>query len=68
VPADVFAASFPGGAEVAATFAHFESHTYLGSDSRGEIALANQVAGHQPTRFAQWARANLPVAKARRAG
>jgi uncharacterized protein YbjT (DUF2867 family) len=62
VPREVFAASFPGAAEIAATFAHFEAHTYLGSDSRDEIALANKIAGRQPTKFSTWARANFPVA------
>src|SRR5438132_6222878 len=61
VPKEVFAASFPGAAEIAATFAWFEAHTYLGSDSRDRIALANQVAGRQPTKFSSWARVNFPV-------
>src|SRR5258708_29364220 len=34
--------SFPG--EVANTFAYFEAHTYLGSDSSDRIALANRIA------------------------
>jgi len=42
-------------------FAHFETNTYLGSDSRDAIALANKVAGRQPTKFAAWARANFPA-------
>jgi hypothetical protein len=41
--------------------AYFEAHTYLGPDSQGAIALANQVAGRQPTRFAAWAQANFPI-------
>src|SRR6266853_1890342 len=45
--------SFPG--EVANTFAYFEAHTYLGSDSSDRIALANRIAGRQPTTFAAWA-------------
>lgn len=61
VPKEVFAASFPGATEIAATLAWFEAHTYLGSDSRHRIALANKVAGRQPTQFSTWARANLPV-------
>src|SRR5712664_257762 len=32
VPREIFANSFPMAAEIAATFAHFEAHTYLGSD------------------------------------
>ena len=60
VPMEVFAASFPGAAEVAATYSHFEANTYLGSDSRDEIALANKVAGRQPKKFATWARAEFP--------
>ena len=61
VPREVFATLFPGAAEIAATFAWFEAHTYLGSPSEDRIALANKVAGRQPTRFAAWARVNLPV-------
>jgi uncharacterized protein YbjT (DUF2867 family) len=61
VPKEVFANFFPGAAELAEMFAHFESNTYLGSNSRDAIALANRVAGRQPTKFAEWARANFPV-------
>ncbi len=63
VPKDVFAALFPGAAEVAETFSYFQAHTYLGSDSRDRIALANKIAGRQPTKFAAWARLNFPVQK-----
>jgi uncharacterized protein YbjT (DUF2867 family) len=62
VPAESFAASFPGAAEVGATFAHFEANTYLGSDMSDAIALANKVAGRKPTRFADWAKANFALA------
>ena len=61
VPADVFATLFPGAAEIAAMFRYFETHTYLGSDSSDRIALANKIAGRQPTRFATWAQANFPA-------
>jgi len=61
VPTEVFATSFPGAAEIGATFSHFQAHTYLGSDSHDQIALANKVAGRQPNKFATWARANFPV-------
>src|SRR6266496_6408032 len=47
IPTEVFATLFPGAPEIAATFAWFEAHTYLGSDSRDRIALANKVAGRQ---------------------
>jgi uncharacterized protein YbjT (DUF2867 family) len=60
VPTEVFATFFPGAAELAAMFAWFQAHTYLGSDMRYQIALANKIAGRQPTRFATWARANFP--------
>jgi uncharacterized protein YbjT (DUF2867 family) len=59
VPPEVFAGWFPGAEGVAAMFAYFEAHTYLGSDSRGAIALANKVAGQQPTKFATWARTHF---------
>jgi uncharacterized protein YbjT (DUF2867 family) len=59
VPREVFAGWFPGAEDVAAMLAYFEAHTYLGSDSRDAIALANKVAGQQPTKFAAWARTNF---------
>jgi hypothetical protein len=62
VPKEVFAAApFPGAAEIANTFSYFQAHTYLGSDSRDRIALANKIAGRQPTRFSEWARLNFPT-------
>ena len=44
--------------------AYFEAYTYLGSDSREAIALANKVAGFQPTKFAAWAKTNFAVSEA----
>src|SRR5216683_2187769 len=64
VPTEVFATSFPGATEAAETFRYFEAYTYLGSDSYDRIALANQIAGQQPTRFSAWARMNFPAAAA----
>jgi uncharacterized protein YbjT (DUF2867 family) len=61
VPTEIFATLFPGAAEIAAMFAWFQAHTYLGSDMRDRIALANKIAGRQPTEFSTWARANFPV-------
>jgi uncharacterized protein YbjT (DUF2867 family) len=61
VPTEIFAASFPGAAEIAATFAWFQAHTYLGSNSSYQIGLANKIAGRQPTKFSTWARENFPV-------
>ena len=61
VPAEVFAALFPGGAEQAEMFSYFQAHTYLGSDSSAQIALANKIAGRQPTKFSTWARVNFPA-------
>src|SRR5258708_22069499 len=63
VPKDVFAGFFPGAAEIAEMFSYFQPHTYLGSDSRDQIALATKVAGRQPTTFSAWARLNFPTAK-----
>src|SRR6476620_4330176 len=54
VPKEVFAALFPGAAEIAATFAWFQAHTYLGSNSSYQIGLANKIAGRQPTKFSTW--------------
>ena len=59
VPREVFAGWFPGADGIAAMLAWFEAHTYLGSDSRDAIALADKVAGRQPTPFATWARENF---------
>ena len=61
VPKDVFAGWFPGAKEVAEMLAYFEAHTYLGADSRDAIALANKVAGREPTKFAAWTRANFAI-------
>ena len=61
VPEEVFAALFPGAAELAEMFSYWEVHTYLGSDSSDRIALANKIAGRQPTKFSTWARVNVPV-------
>jgi uncharacterized protein YbjT (DUF2867 family) len=61
VPKELFAGWFPGAKEIAEMLAYFEAYTYLGGDSRDAIALANKVAGRQPTKFAAWARANFAV-------
>jgi len=61
VPKEVFAALFPGAAELAEMFSYWEVHTYLGSDSSDRIALANKIAGRQPTKFATWAQVNFPA-------
>jgi len=61
VPKEAFASLFPGAAEIAATLVYFEAHTYLGSESKDRIALANTVAGTQPTDFSTWAHVNFPV-------
>jgi len=61
VSTKMFGTLFAAAAEVAETFSYFQAHTYLGSDSHDRIALANKVAGVQPTRFSTWARLNVPV-------
>ena len=61
VPKEVFAGFFPGAGEVAEMFSYFQAHTYLGSDSRDQIALADKIAGRQPTRFSAWAQVNFPA-------
>jgi len=60
VPKEVFAGFFPGATEIAEMFSYWEAHTYLGLDSSDEIALANKVAGREPTRFSTWALENFP--------
>jgi uncharacterized protein YbjT (DUF2867 family) len=64
VPFDDFAAQFPGAAEIGEMLRYFEAHTYLGSEMSDEIALANRIAGRQPTSFADWARANFALVAA----
>jgi NAD(P)H dehydrogenase (quinone) len=51
---EVMANAVAGGAREAA-------HTYLGADSRDEIALANEVAGRQPTKSAGCAPDNFKI-------
>jgi uncharacterized protein YbjT (DUF2867 family) len=63
VPKEVFAGLFPGAAEIAEMFDYFQTHTYLGSDSRDSIALANKIAGRQPTKFSAWAQVKFPTPK-----
>jgi uncharacterized protein YbjT (DUF2867 family) len=63
VAKEVFAGFFPGAAEIAEMFGYFQAHTYLGSDSRDQIALANKVAGRQATKFSAWARVNFPASE-----
>ena len=63
VPKEVFATFFPGAADVSEMFSYFQAHTYLGSDSRDKIALANKIAGRQPAKFSPWAQANFPAPK-----
>jgi len=63
LPKEVFAGLFPGAAEIAEMFGYFQAHTYLGSDSRDQIALANKIAGRQPAKFSPWAQANFPAPK-----
>ena len=61
IPKDVFAGAFPGAAEIAEMISYWEAHTYLGSDSSDQIALARKIAGRQPTPFSTWARANFHI-------
>jgi uncharacterized protein YbjT (DUF2867 family) len=61
VPKDVFGSWFPGAKEVAEMLGYFEAYTYLGVDSRDAIALANRIAGRQPTSFAAWAKKNFAI-------
>jgi len=63
VPKEVFAGLFAGAAEIAEMFNYFQAHTYLGSDSRDQVALANKIAGQQPTKFPVWAQVNFPAPK-----
>ena len=60
VPKESFVNAFPGAAEIAEMFSYWEAHTYLGSDSSDRIALANKVAGREPTGFSTWAGENFP--------
>jgi uncharacterized protein YbjT (DUF2867 family) len=60
VPKEIFATFFPGAAEVADMLGYFEAHTYLGRNARDEIALANKIAGKQPSKLSTWAQAQFP--------
>jgi uncharacterized protein YbjT (DUF2867 family) len=51
VPKEDFPGLCPGAAEIAEMFDYFQTYTYLGSDSRDQIALANKIARRQPTEF-----------------
>lgn len=64
VPKEAFAAAFPGAAEIAEMLSYFEAHSYLGSPSTDRIALANKIAGKQPTRLSAWARVNFTAKRA----
>jgi uncharacterized protein YbjT (DUF2867 family) len=61
VPKENFAGSFPGATEIAEMFSYWEAHTYLGSDSTDQIALATKINGRRPAKFSTWARANFHV-------
>jgi uncharacterized protein YbjT (DUF2867 family) len=61
VPKEVYAGLFAGAPEIAETFSYFQAHTYLGSDSHDQIALANKIASRQPTKFSAWAQVNSPA-------
>ena len=61
VPPEAFGTFFPGAAEVAEMLSYFQAHTYLGSHSDDEIALANKIAGRQPSKLSTWARTNFRV-------
>jgi uncharacterized protein YbjT (DUF2867 family) len=61
MPKEVYAGLFPGAAEIAEMFGYFQAHTYLGSDSRDQIALADKIAGRQPTKLSAWAQVNFPA-------
>src|SRR5436305_4877697 len=60
VPKESFAGSFPGATEIAEMFSYWEAHTYLGSDLSNQIALANKIAGREPTRFLTWSGQKFP--------
>jgi uncharacterized protein YbjT (DUF2867 family) len=61
VSKESFAGSFPGATEIGEMFSYWEAHTYLGSDWSAQIALANRIAGRQPTQCSTWARVNFPA-------
>jgi uncharacterized protein YbjT (DUF2867 family) len=60
VPKESFAGFFPGASEISEMLSYWQAHTYLGSDSSDRIALADKIAGREPTRFATWAEENFP--------
>jgi uncharacterized protein YbjT (DUF2867 family) len=65
VTKEAFVALLPGdaegGAELADSFRYCQLYTYLGSDWRDRISLANKIAGRQPTQFSAWVQVNAPM-------
>jgi uncharacterized protein YbjT (DUF2867 family) len=62
VPLDVYANFFPGAEALGETLAYYEDYTYLGPNvSAEQIALAKEVAGKDPTTFADWAQDNFRI-------
>lgn len=62
VPLEVYADFFPGADALGETLAYYEDYTYLGPNvSAEQIALAKEVAGKDPTTFADWAQDNFRI-------
>jgi uncharacterized protein YbjT (DUF2867 family) len=61
MPTEVYAGLFTGAVEIAEMFNYFQAHTYLGSDSRDQVALANEIASRQPTKLSAWALVKFPA-------
>jgi uncharacterized protein YbjT (DUF2867 family) len=61
VPAELFAGSFPGAAEMAQMMQYWQQYTYLGPEAAAKVALAEEVSTTGVTSFADWARVHMPA-------
>jgi uncharacterized protein YbjT (DUF2867 family) len=58
VPGEVFSTFFEGAGEIAQMLAYFESHTYMGPDSKNTIQLAKEIATDPFISFNDWIKQN----------
>jgi len=62
VPGETYTSLFPGASEMAEMMAYWSDHTYFGPDAAVKIARAQALSPVPATRFADWARQNMPAA------
>ena len=54
VPAEVFSTFFEGAKEVAEMLMYFEKYTYMGPNSKPQIAMAKEIATKEFVPFREW--------------